>query len=211
MPPDMTYRSKTDLVANALKQMIHDGELAPGTVLRQRDLAEQFGVSPTPVREAFRRLEAEGFIVTEAHRAAVVVRSENTRIYENAVIRAALESLGAKLAAERITDGDLADLEAINRQLAKARDQVIVGALNRKFHFRIYEITGSPVLLAQLNLLWRTLGEVPPVDRRVSESVAHHREIIGALRARDGDGAAAATSHHIIAAFASIAPAQSSP
>lgn len=206
MPPGISYRSKTDLVADALKEMIHNGELAPGAVLRQRDVGEQFGVSPTPVREAFRRLEAEGFIVTKDHRGAVVVRSETTRIYENAVIRAAMEGLGAKLAAQRITQKDLDDLESLNRRLAKARETAAIGALNRQFHFRIYEITESPVLLAQLNLLWRTLGEGPPVDRPVSVSVAHHNEIIDALREKDGDRASAATSSHILDAFASLAP-----
>jgi len=202
----LTYRSKTDLVADALKEMMHSGELAPGATLRQRDVAEQLGVSPTPVREAFRRLEAEGFIVTEAHRAAVVVRSENNRLYENAVIRAALEGLGAKLAVERIDDEDIRELESLNEQLANAPDHQAALALNRKFHFRIYESTESPVLIAQLNLLWRTLGDGPPVDRPLSESVAHHQDIIEALRARDGKKAEAATSRHIIDAFVSLAP-----
>lgn len=206
MPPGLTYRSKTDLVADALKEMMHSGELAPGATLRQRDVADQLGVSPTPVREAFRRLEAEGFIVTEAHRAAVVVRSENNRLYENAVIRAALEGLGAKLAAERIDEADIRDLESLNEQLANAPDHQAALALNRKFHFRIYEITESPVLIAQLNLLWRTLGDGPPTDRPLSESVAHHQDIIESLRARDGEKAEAATSRHIIDAFASLAP-----
>src|SRR5688572_13844948 len=147
MPPGLSYRSKTDLVADALKEMMHSGELAPGATLRQRDVAEQLGVSPTPVREAFRRLEAEGFIVTEAHRAAVVVRSENNRLYENAVIRAALEGLGARLAAERIDYEDITALETLNNQLADAPDHQAARALNRKFHFRIYEITESPVLI----------------------------------------------------------------
>jgi len=206
VPPGLTYRSKTDLVADALKEMMHSGELAPGATLRQRDVAEQLGVSPTPVREAFRRLEAEGFIVTEAHRAAVVVRSENNRLYENAVIRAALEGLGAKLAVERIDDEDIRELESLNEQLANAPDHQAALALNRKFHFRIYESTESPVLIAQLNLLWRTLGDGPPVDRPLSESVAHHQDIIEALRARDGKKAEAATSRHIIDAFVSLAP-----
>lgn len=206
MPPGLTYRSKTDLVADALKEMMHSGELAPGATLRQRDVAEQLGVSPTPVREAFRRLEAEGFIVTESHRAAVVVRSENNRLYENAVIRAVLEGLGARLAAERIDDEDLRELESLNQQLANATDHQVALALNRKFHFRIYESTESPVLIAQLNLLWRTLGDGPPIDRPLSESVAHHQDIIEALRARDGEKAEAATSRHIIDAFVSLAP-----
>jgi DNA-binding GntR family transcriptional regulator len=159
------------------------------------------------VREAFRRLEAEGFIVTEAHRASVVVRSANNRLYENAVIRAALEGLAAKLAAAKVDDGDIDELERLNQHLASATDHDAIVALNRRFHFRIYEVTESPVLIAQLNLLWRTLGDGPPTDRPLSESVAHHEGIIDALRARDGEKAEAATSHHIIDAFASLAPA----
>jgi DNA-binding GntR family transcriptional regulator len=79
-------------------------------------------------------------------------------------------------------------------------------AANRLFHFRIYQLTESPVLLAQLNLLWRTLGNGPHVDRPIAESVRQHTEIIEALRAKDGERAAAATHHHIVEAHQAMAP-----
>jgi DNA-binding GntR family transcriptional regulator len=200
------YQSKSELVADALRRMIETGELGPGAHLRQRDVAELLGVSPTPVREAFRRLEGEGYIVTEPHRASMVVRSEGSRLYENALIRAALESLGASLAADHVTEEALEELTQLNQQLADSTDEETARSANRRFHFRIYELTESPVLLAQLNLLWRTLGSGPHVDRPIAESVRQHTEIIEALRARDGDRAAAATSRHIVEAHQAMAP-----
>ncbi|HEU4916323.1 MAG TPA: GntR family transcriptional regulator [Acidimicrobiia bacterium] len=200
------YQSKSDLVADALRKMIETGELEPGSHLRQRDVAELLGVSPTPVREAFRRLEGEGYIVTEPHRSSVVVRSENSRLYENALIRAALEGLGSSLAAAHVTDEALEELEAINRELAESTDLESARSANRRFHFRIYELTDSPVLLAQLRLLWQTLGSGPHVDRPLDESVRQHKEIIEALRAKDGDSAAEATHRHIVEAHRAMAP-----
>jgi DNA-binding GntR family transcriptional regulator len=204
----VAYQSKTDLVAEALKNMIEAGDIEPGTFLRQRDVAEMLGVSPTPVREAFRRLEGEGYIVTEPHRASVVVRSENSRLYENAQIRAALESLGASLAAPLITPEVLRDLGDFNRQLGESTDMELARKANREFHFRIYELTGSPVLLAQLKLLWRTLGTGPQVPRTIEESVKQHEAIIEALREGDAEGAAAATRHHILEAHQGLAESQ---
>jgi DNA-binding GntR family transcriptional regulator len=67
-------------------------------------------------------------------------------------------------------------------------------------------LTGSPVLLAQLNLLWRTLGSGPHVDRPLQESVRQHEQIIEALRGKDGDKAADATRRHILEAHESMAP-----
>jgi DNA-binding transcriptional regulator YhcF (GntR family) len=71
------YVSKSDMVTDALRELITDRQLSPGTPLRQRDLAEQFDVSYTPVREALRRLESEGLVVTDVHRGATVARTES--------------------------------------------------------------------------------------------------------------------------------------
>ena len=185
--------------------MIETGEIDPGTFLRQRDVAEMLGVSPTPVREAFRRLEGEGSIAIEPHRASVVVRSENSRLFENAQIRAALEGLAAFLAAPLITDETLSALEDLNDRLAESEDIDVARKANRDFHFLIYESTESPVLLAQLNLLWRTLGNGPHVTRSLEESVKQHETIIQALRDRDAERAAEATRHHILEAHEQLA------
>jgi DNA-binding GntR family transcriptional regulator len=96
------YVSKTDLVAALIRELVITGELGAGEQLRQRDLALRFGVSQTPVREAMRRLESEGLLVCDTHRGFTVVTPGDGRIEENFQIRAALESLGASLAAPKI-------------------------------------------------------------------------------------------------------------
>ncbi len=91
-----TYVSKSDMVTDALRELITDRQLSPGTPLRQRDLAERFDVSYTPVREALRRLESEGLVVTDVHRGATVAHTESEEMEENYRILAALESVAGK-------------------------------------------------------------------------------------------------------------------
>lgn len=191
------YRSKTDLVAAAIKEMIYSGDLPPGAVLRQRDIAELLGVSPTPVREAIRRLEGGGLLVSQSHGRMVVVRAEDWALRDNAQIRAALESLGTELAADKATEEDLAALEVINEEFIGSLGNHAIN-LNRHFHVRIYEIAASSVLQAQLRLLWETLDGGPHVERLPIESGAQHQEIIEAMRNRDVPRAGALVRHHIL-------------
>ena len=106
------------MVTDVLRDLITDGQLSPGTPLRQRDLAERFDVSYTPVREALRRLESEGLVVTDVHRGATVARTESEELEENYRILAALEALAGSLAVAKITDDDIADIEARCREVA---------------------------------------------------------------------------------------------
>ena len=101
MRPRGTYVSKSDMVTDVIRDLITDGLLPPGTPLRQRVLAEQFDVSYTPVREALRRLESEGLVVTDVHRGATVARTESEMLQENYRILAALETLAGSLATDR--------------------------------------------------------------------------------------------------------------
>src|SRR5215470_6672245 len=104
------YVSKSDMVTDLLRELITDRQLSPGTPLRQRELAEQFEVSYTPVREALRRLESEGLVVTDVHKGATVARTEADELKENYQILAALEALAGSLAVAKITDDDLAEI-----------------------------------------------------------------------------------------------------
>lgn len=195
----MDYLSKSDVVAQGIRELIRSGELAPGDVLRQRDLAKRFRVSPTPVREALRKLEAEGFIATELHRGAVVVRSEDARLFENFLIRANLESLAAALAAQKITPEDLEEITQIFDELSHLDpDDQRRAELNRRFHFRIYEAARSPTLLSLLNLLWSALGGGPRVTRPQELSDQHHLALLQALRREDSNAAAEFTRLHIM-------------
>jgi DNA-binding GntR family transcriptional regulator len=188
MTTDMPgYLSKTDLVAALIRELIITGELGAGEQLRQRDLAQRFGVSQTPVREAMRRLESEGLLVCDTHRGFSVVASDEGRVEENFQIRAALESLGASLAARKIDADGLARLRDLNEKMrALADDDPSYAELNREFHFTVYS--------------YASLHGGPRVSRPRAESAGQHDQILTALSDGDAAGAAAQTYQHIMGA-----------
>jgi DNA-binding GntR family transcriptional regulator len=195
------YVSKTDLVAALIRELVITGELAAGEQLRQRDLAQRFGVSQTPVREAMRRLESEGLLVCDTHRGFTVAAPELGPVEENFQIRAALESLGASLAARKIDAASLARLHDLNDQMrALPDDDPRYLELNREFHFTVYSCAGSPLLLSLMRLLWASLHGGPRVTRTHAESVRQHDEILKALADGDAAGASALTYQHIVGA-----------
>ncbi len=196
------YVSKTDLVAALIRELIITGELETGEQLRQRDLAQRFGVSQTPVREAMRRLESEGLLSCDTHRGFTVVAPDLGRVEENFQIRAALESLGASLAARKIDPAGLRRLRELNEQMRAlaADDDVGYAELNREFHFTIYEYAHSPLLLSLMRLLWASLHGGPRVSRTHAESARQHDEILAALAEGDADAASARTYQHIMGA-----------
>jgi DNA-binding GntR family transcriptional regulator len=193
------YVSKSDMVADVLRELITDRQLSPGTPLRQRDLAEQFDVSYTPVREALRRLESEGLVVTGVHRGATVAHTESEELEENYRILAALEALAGSLAVAKMTDGDLAEIEALYQEVAACRpDDERLAELNRQFHFRVYECARSPMLLLLMRLLWRSFPDGPQAGRPHHESVQQHAEFVSALKERDEERVAAIIRDHVL-------------
>jgi DNA-binding GntR family transcriptional regulator len=197
----MEYFTKSDVVTAALREMLITGELAPGTELRQRDLALQFNVSPTPVREALRRLETEGLISYDVHRGARVIEAAYGADEENFLIRAALEGLAVALAAKRVTPEDIEALTSINDLLADCEGgDPRALELNRRLHFRLYETAKSPLLLALLRLLWQSFPRGTGIARPLAESVRQHAEIIRLLSEGDAAGAETAIHDHIMEA-----------
>ncbi len=193
------YVSKTDMVAALIREQIITGELAAGEQLRQRDLAQRFQVSQTPVREAMRRLESEGLVIGDTHRGFTVVEPDDGPVEENFQIRAALESLGASLAARKIDAAGLSRLKKLNDQMRTlGDDDPRYASLNREFHFTVYEYARSPLLLSLMRLLWASLHGGPKVARTHAESARQHDEILAALRAGDPAAAAAGTYRHIM-------------
>lgn len=208
----VVFQSKSDIIAAYVREMIITGQLAPNAPLRQRDLAEQFGVSPTPVREALRRLEAEGLVKVDLHRGATVIDGSFGPSEENSWVRAALEPFAARLAALRATDEELDALDAIHRELtdppdmaASPNDDAVFHDLNRRFHFGIYEAARSPLLLALLRLLWQSFLLGPPTVQSREESLASHQAILDALREHDADAAERETRRHILEAAGYVA------
>ena len=195
------YVSKTDLVAALIRELVITGELAAGEQLRQRDLAQRFGVSQTPVREAMRRLESEGLVVCDTHRGFTVAAPELGPVEENFQIRAALESLGASLAARKVDAAGLARLRDLNDQIrALPEHDPSYAELNREFHFTVYEYARSPLLLSLMRLLWASLHGGPRVTRTHAESARQHDQILAALAEGDAAGASARTYQHIMGA-----------
>lgn len=193
------YMSKADMVTGALRELLIKGEFGPGDPLPQRQLAERFRVSPTPVREALRRLEAQGLVSFDPHRGSSVVAVDFGATRENYRIRAALEALGAELAAESITEDDIRGLEELIEQMEHAEgDSEEIHGLNREFHFRIYESASSPLLLSLIKRLWSSFPHGPQVVHSHSESISQHRTLVEALRAHDGEKAHQVMWHHIM-------------
>jgi DNA-binding GntR family transcriptional regulator len=193
------YVSKTDMVAALIREQIITGELAAGEQLRQRDLAARFQVSQTPVREAMRRLESEGLVIGDTHRGFTVVEPDDGPVEENFQIRAALESLGASLAARKIDAAGMTRLQELNdRMRALDEGDPRYAELNREFHFSVYEYARSPLLLSLMRLLWASLHGGPKVLRTHAESARQHDVILAALRAGDPAAAAAGTYQHIM-------------
>src|SRR5688572_33263170 len=115
-----TLSTKADDISLVIEEAIVSGELAPGTVLRQEQLSEQFDVSRTPVREALRRLAALGLVTFEPNRGVRVRMLSLDEIREAFMVRAELESLATEIATAKMTDDDLAEPERAERRFSRA-------------------------------------------------------------------------------------------
>ncbi|MGL5819122.1 MAG: GntR family transcriptional regulator [Phycicoccus sp.] len=202
-----------DATYTAIRAQILSGERAGGDWLREEDLATALGVSRTPVREALRRLAAEGLVRHERHRGVQVVEWSTGDLDELFGLRALLEPWGCGLAAAR-GEVDLDALTALADRMdaAAARrtpDLDVVTELNNRFHRTILEASGNSRLVG----LVAAVVEVPLVTRTFSlytpealrRSLAHHHEIVDALRAGDREWAESVMRSHVRAAWSSLA------
>ncbi|NMO92882.1 GntR family transcriptional regulator [Actinomycetospora sp. TBRC 11914] len=198
----------------ALRDAILRGELAPGAHLGEVDLAERLGVSRTPVREALSRLAAEGLVEAHAHRGARVVSFSADDLDGLFDVRLALEPRATARAATRVTADDLDALEDLARRMlavgAPGADQdldALVG-LNRDFHARLLAAADAPALSAALAnvvhapVVLRTFHAYDPAS--LARSLAHHAELVAALRAGDADWASAVMRSHLGNARAAV-------
>ena len=197
--------SKTEYVLERLREDIRSGEVNAGESLRQAELAERYGVSPTPVREALRLLEAEGAIHYSPHKGATVVEFSDQRIEDLYRLRAAVEGLATQLAVERIEDGVIEEVleihERIKDGLGNASGQDL-SHWNREMHFAIYH-RGSPLVTEHVTSLWKFL--VPEVtlwsDPEVAAAlVDQHDQVVHAIEAHDAEKAAELMVAHVLSA-----------
>jgi DNA-binding GntR family transcriptional regulator len=191
----------------ALRDAILRGELRPGAHLGEVELAERLGVSRTPVREALSRLAAEGLVEAHAHRGARVVSFSADDLDGIFDVRLALEPRATGRAAMRVTEADLDALDDLAHRMlavgAPGPDQdldALVG-LNRDFHARLLDAADAPALSAALAnvvhtpVVLRTFHTYDPAS--LARSLAHHLEIVAALRAGDADWASAVMRSHL--------------
>jgi DNA-binding GntR family transcriptional regulator len=194
--------TRAGAVAQRLREMIKSGELPAGTHLRQADFAERFGVSTTPVREAFVALAREGLVTQDAHRGVVVFQPSVQELNEIYEIRIALEPLATEIAAKELSDDDLAALEKTLAQMREAKTSRYL-ELNDAFHARIYGATGRRRLLemidglrdAAANYVGMTVIRYQPAYR--ADVQQEHEKIVEGLKARSPKRAARAMREHL--------------
>jgi DNA-binding GntR family transcriptional regulator len=187
-------RTAQDTVLEGLRTDILTGELGPGDQVVQEALAERYGVSRVPLREALKTLETEGQVVYHPHRGYFVAELSVPDLLEVYRLRALLEAEAIRHAVPSLSDDDVAELGALLREVdeAAADDDVLaMTAANRRFHFAIFDAGGMPRLTRLLHQLWdatdayRALYFQHEVNRvRVRRE---HSRMLAALRARDAD------------------------
>lgn len=198
------YKPLRELVFQALKEAIIGGELKPGERLMEVQLAEEMGVSRTPVREAIRKLELEGLVVMIPRKGAYVSDITIKDAAEFFEIRWALEGLAAALAAERITDEEIEELERVSQEVKKAAEKTDIEALIEKdaeFHKILFNATRNDRLAQMIKNLKEQLHRFREKSfanpKRVRNTIKEHQKIIDALKSRDAQKAEILTKEHI--------------
>ncbi|NLJ23995.1 MAG: GntR family transcriptional regulator [Firmicutes bacterium] len=198
------YKPLRDIVFEALREAVIAGQLRPGERLMEVQLAEELGVSRTPVREAIRKLELEGFVIMVPRKGAYVSDMSIKDVTDVFEIRRALEGLAAELAAERMTDEELEELERIlvcTAETTARLDVLSTVDMDTGFHQVIYEASRNEKLSSMLYHLreqiqrFRTQSLSRP--GRLKRALVDHRGIVDALRQRDTELARKLAEQHI--------------
>ncbi|SEK06301.1 MULTISPECIES: GntR family transcriptional regulator [unclassified Variovorax] len=199
----LTPRALYEEVAELLRQRIFRRELEPGSWIDELKLAEEYGISRTPLREALKVLAAEGLVTMKVRRGAYVTEVSEQDLADVYHLLSLLESDAAGVVAERATDAQRAELKALHSELeaaASPEDREHFFAVNERFHMQ---------LLAIANNKWRDqmvadLRKVMKLNRhnsllkagRIGESLAEHRAVMAAIEARDAEAAMSRMREH---------------
>jgi DNA-binding GntR family transcriptional regulator len=196
-----TSPTLSDQAYRVLRNEITEGALAAGERITERSLAQRLGVSPTPIREALRRLEHEGLIKRVGGRGLEVVSPSDRQRYELTLMEAALRGVAARLAAECATDRELREIDALLNEVEETYEAAAgesgradVLRLTRRFHKLVDEASHNETLIAMIATAtafdWDFRLKVTSKihTKKASSRARHrqHREIADALLARDG-------------------------
>lgn len=189
------------IIEESLREAILDGRLPCGTALRQQELADLFGVSRMPVREALRQLEAQSLLNVVQHKGAVVAPLITNNAVETYALRSVLESFALRLSIPLLDDNDLALAAQYIEQLETETEHAEIGKLNRLFHMSLYHKAPNSKLL---DLIERELNEEERFLRFHLSSMGlgklsqdDHRALLDAARAKDIDKAVVLLERHL--------------
>ena len=202
---EIVRRTLHDEVAGHLRAMLVEGRIPPGAKLNERELCELLKISRTPLREAIKRMAAEGLVDLLPNRGAVAVKLSETDVLHTFELLAALEGLSGELAAQRITAAEITQVKALHYEMLAAfmrQDLPAYYRLNAQIHAAINAAARNPVLS-------KTYGEV---NARVQslrfrtnqnqakwrQAVKEHERMIEALEARDAAGLRALLIEHLL-------------
>ena len=210
----MEYRTKEEQVADYLRERIISGVFPRGSRLKQAEIAEQLRLSITPVREALKLLEAEGYVSGDSYRGARVVPFDESASGEILNLRLLLESQLVRGALDKVTSQDITELRALADEFEaafEAGDRAGARGVNYRFHRRLYDIAGMPQTLYFVQILWARypFDLINAVDGRGKDAVKEHDEILGALTTGDASAAMLAMRKHIESGWSILKTAQS--
>jgi DNA-binding GntR family transcriptional regulator len=210
-PESAPKKIKGSDVYALLRQAITTGRFVPGQRLSERELAGQYNVSRTPVREAFRHLIQEGLVVYKPNSGYRIIPLSEELAKNILVVRETLESMAARLAVQRDPKGTA---ETMAKTIAKARLAYREGRLseliaaNQSFHQALVGSSGNSVLEAMYRTLQGYIGLMMSVSlswpRRPVETIREHGEVIRALKSGNPDAAEKAIRHHVCSAYAGV-------
>ena len=199
-----SYQPLREIVCEVLRDAIRGGVLKPGEWLKENDLADELLVSRTPVREAIRKLEQEGYVVTVPRRGAHVGSASIRDINEIFEIRAALEVLACELAAERITEEEQERLERLLVAIGRAieeHDMERIVQTDIEFHELLYQAARNERLLAIIGNLREQLTRFRTISMsypgRLKATLEEHRSLVDAIGSGDARRARKMAAKHM--------------
>lgn len=184
---------------------IDRGDFRPGDRLVESELAERFGVSRTPVREALQRLETQSVLVRDG-RSLMVATLSHDQMAELYAVRTELEALAARLAAQHAAREEIRVLHRmVEEDRAFLGDAPALARANRRFHTQIHRASHNRYLVQQLGMVHRSMALMATTslaaEGRGEAALAEHLAIVDAIDARDGNAAAEALRQHLSEAF----------
>lgn len=190
------HQTLREKILETIREAILKGDLKPGEKVAEPELAERFGISRTPIREAFRQLESEGYLTVIPRKGAVVAALSERDVQEFYAIKSILEGYAAELAAKNLSDKDLAKLEAINdklREIAEEGDVKAFYRVHNEFHETFLKAADNSKLyelIQQLGMKFSRLRMASlSVSGRMAISVAEHDKLLDAFRRHDAKSA----------------------